>query len=93
MNFIKSGGRQTMTDFAQNNPGTIPPEMILEYSDLPLSARLKVKDYNEAMRQREEEMLQAQLEVQREGALVREQGSIAREKHKPKPEKAKANKK
>lgn len=84
---------QMLTDFAQNNPGTIPPEMILEYSDLPLSARLKVKEYNEAMRQREEEMLQAQLEVQREGALVREQGSITREKHKLKPEKAKANKK
>lgn len=71
---------QMLTDFAQNNPGTIPPEMILEYSDLPLSARLKVKEYNEAMFRRQEEMLQANLEVQREGTLVREQGALARER-------------
>lgn len=34
-----------LMSFSQNNPGTIPPDLILEYSDLPLSAKQRVREY------------------------------------------------
>ena len=39
-----------LMSFAQNNPGSIPPDLILEYSDLPLSAKNRVREYNEQQR-------------------------------------------
>lgn len=35
-----------LMSFSQNNPGSIPPDLILEYSDLPLSAKNRVREYN-----------------------------------------------
>lgn len=36
---------QILTDFAQNNPGSIPASMLLEYSNLPYLAQQKVQQY------------------------------------------------
>lgn len=67
---------QMLTDFSQNNPGSIPPDMILEYSDMPLSARMKVKAYHEQMLEREERMAQMEIEAKREGNLTKAQTAI-----------------
>jgi hypothetical protein len=85
---------QMLTDFAQNNPGSIPPDMILEYSDMPLSARLKVKAYHEQMMLREERMMELEVEAKREGTLVKAQTAMhkSRQDAKSKAVKQKSNK-
>jgi len=48
--------RQTammLMEFAQTNPGTIPPELVMEYMDLPFSAKEQVKAYAEESYQRD----------------------------------------
>lgn len=43
-----------LIDFAHNNPNSIPPDLILEYSDLPLSAKTRVQKYHQQMLDRED---------------------------------------
>jgi len=45
---IRAATAQMLVDFSQNNPGTIPPDVILEYTDLPFSAKQKVKEFWQA---------------------------------------------
>jgi hypothetical protein len=71
---------QMLTEFAQNNPGSVPPDLIMEYSDLPMTARLKVKQYTEMMLEREERMMQMEIEAKREGNLVKAQVGIHKDK-------------
>ena len=54
---------QMLTDYSQNNPGTIPPDLIMEYSDLPLTAITKVKEYSQMMMEREERMKMASVQA------------------------------
>jgi hypothetical protein len=42
---IKAAIGQMLADFAQSNPDTIPPDVLLEYIDLPFSAKLKVREH------------------------------------------------
>lgn len=53
---------QMLTEYSHNNPGTIPPELILEYSDLPISTINKVRDYTKSMLEREERMKMIEVE-------------------------------
>ena len=48
---IRAATAQMLVDFSQNNPGTIPPDVILEYTDLPFSAKQKVKEFWEAQQE------------------------------------------
>lgn len=43
-----------LMSFAQNNPGTIPPDLILEYSDLPLSAKMRVREFTQEQQVRDD---------------------------------------
>jgi hypothetical protein len=54
---------QMLTDYSQNNPGTIPPDLIMEYSDLPLTAITKVKEYSKMMMEREERIKMASVQA------------------------------
>jgi hypothetical protein len=38
---------QLLTEFSQNNPNAIPPDVILEYSDLPATVLNKVREFNQ----------------------------------------------
>lgn len=49
-----------LNDFSQNNPETIPPELIMEYMDVPLSAQQKVIQF------RQQQLAIAQAEQERE---------------------------
>lgn len=42
---IRAATAQMLVDFSQNNPDTIPPDVILEYTDMPFSAKQRVKAY------------------------------------------------
>jgi len=48
-----------LMEYSQNNPGAIPPDLILDYMDVPLSAKTRVREYNEARLEREEQLMRA----------------------------------
>lgn len=62
---------QMLTDFSQNNPGTIPPDIIMEYSDLPLTVINKVRAYQEMIMKQQQANFEAELEAKREGNLIK----------------------
>jgi len=53
---------QILTEFSQNNPGTIPPELILDYLDAPYTVKQQIKQYRE--QQAEAQAKQADTELQ-----------------------------
>lgn len=59
---------QILAEVNHNNPGSIPPDIILEYSDIPYSVKQRVKSNFEAQQQQAAQ--QAQLEAQRIQAEV-----------------------
>lgn len=52
---IRAATAQMLIDFNHNNPGTIPPDVLLEYVDLPFTAKQKVKAQWESMQEAERE--------------------------------------
>jgi hypothetical protein len=56
---------QMLMDLAHNNPDSIPPDVIMEYIDLPLTAKTRVKEYNEARMQQEYELRMMEIEAKR----------------------------
>ena len=44
----RSAFAQLLMEYSQNNPGQVPPDLILEYSDAPYTAIQKVKEANKA---------------------------------------------
>lgn len=70
---------QMLMDFNHNNPGTIPADLILEYSDIPFSMKQQIKQYTrnvglqralEADRTYELELLKIEQKVDAVGADV-----------------------
>ena len=45
---IRAATAQMLVDFSHNNPNTIPPDVILEYVDLPFTAKQRVRDHWQA---------------------------------------------
>lgn len=60
---MRRGVAQMLLDLAQNNPDTIPPEIILEYLDLPFSVKEQVREYNEARIAREQALQEAEIQA------------------------------
>ncbi len=56
-----------LSTYAQNNPGSIPPEVILEYMDVPLSVRTKVAQYNQARIENEQAIEMAKIKGKEKG--------------------------
>jgi len=53
-----------LTTFGQNNPGTIPPDLLMEYSDLPYSAKMRVREFNAQQAQLAEQARQDELALE-----------------------------
>jgi len=64
---------QMLVEYAQQNPNTIPPELILDYSDLPVSAKTKVKEYHAAQQEREERIEMAKVQAAQQSTAVEAQ--------------------
>jgi len=58
---------QMLMDLNHNNPDSIPPDIIMEYIDLPLTAKTRVKEYNEARLEREYELRMMEIEAKTKG--------------------------
>jgi hypothetical protein len=58
---------QMLTDFSQNNPNSIPPDLVLEYANMPFSVKQRVKQAWESQRQLEQQNADADraMELQR----------------------------
>ena len=54
---------QLLTDFSHNNPGTIPPDIVLEYADMPYSVKMRVKEFFEAMKKQEQDNIDKEMEL------------------------------
>jgi len=53
---VRRSVAMALTELSQNNPGSIPPEIIMEYLELPLTVKMKVQRYNEERMEREYEL-------------------------------------
>jgi hypothetical protein len=56
---MRQATAQLIMDYSHNNPGTVPPDVILEYSDIPLSVVQKIKTYHDAVKQLEQDNIEA----------------------------------
>ncbi len=79
-NTMRMAIAQMLTDYSQSNPGSIPPDLIMEYSDMPFSVVQRVKQYNAAMQKREDDKWQAELEIQREIASTKGMADVHKSK-------------
>jgi hypothetical protein len=52
---------RVLADYAVANPGTIPPDVMMEYSNLPLKVQRRVLDFFEQQRERELQLQLAEL--------------------------------
>jgi hypothetical protein len=84
---------EMLSNFGQANPGTIPPELLIEYSNLPYSAKQEVKAFNEQQRMMQEQARQEEMDLKEtelklkfgaEMIKVREQSKQKAAKPKPK---------
>lgn len=57
---------QTLIEYAHNNPGSIPPDLIMEYSNVPYTAKKKIQQTFEAQQQQQ----QANIEEERKIKLL-----------------------
>jgi len=71
---------QILTDFSHNNPGSIPPDIVLEYSSVPYSAKTRIKQFWEEQRKQEQENLEADREIE----MMKAQAALIKAKQKPK---------
>ena len=60
---IRAATAQMLIDFNHNNPGTIPPDVLLEYVDLPFTAKQRVKAQWEQMQAAEKEAADREYEL------------------------------
>jgi hypothetical protein len=59
---MRQSALQILMEYAHNAPGTIPPDIILEYMNLPFSVKQRVLQYQEEQRQMEMAMLAMEME-------------------------------
>ena len=60
---IRAATAQMLVDFNQNQPGTIPPDVIMEYTDLPFTTKQRVKDHWEAIQAQQKEEADREYEL------------------------------
>lgn len=68
---------QWLTDFAMNNPNLIPPDVIMEYSNIPFSVKQQVKNWIAMQQQREDEFKMAELKLQERELDIKEKAATA----------------
>jgi hypothetical protein len=70
---------QILTDFSHNNPESIPPDIVLEYSSVPYTAKMRIKKFWEEQR----ELQQKNIEADREIEMMKAQAAIMKAKQRP----------
>ena len=55
---------EMLVEFSHNNPGTIPPDVIMDYMSLPFTVKKKIKEYWQAQQEQEQENIDADRAVE-----------------------------
>lgn len=67
----RTGTAQLLVDLNHNNPGVIPPQMILDYAGLPFSARREIQQYQDHQAKAQSDAQQAQWDHETRLALIK----------------------
>jgi hypothetical protein len=70
---------QILTDFSHNNPESIPPDIVLEYSSVPYAAKMRIKQFWEEQRKTQQENIEKDREIE----MMKAQAAIMKAKQKP----------
>jgi hypothetical protein len=62
---------QILQEFSHNNPGAIPPDILLDYSGLPYTAVQKIKQYYEGMQKQQQENQEREFELKEEELAIK----------------------
>ena len=73
---------QWLTDFAMNNPNVIPPDVILEYSNVPFSVKQQVREWTAQQQAREDSFRSAELALQERELEIKEMAAKKSSKNK-----------
>jgi len=69
---------QYMNEYAAQNPGAIPPDIILEYAGIPYEAKMRIKQYNELRIAQEDAIKRSEIAIEQQRlALEAEDRKIA----------------
>lgn len=60
-----------LVDFAQNNPGTIPPDLVMEYSNIPYSVKQRIRKYNEQQAKQAAEIQDRELKIKEAEVMLK----------------------
>ena len=71
---------QVLTDFSHNNPGMIPPDIILDYAEIPYTAQMRVKEFHAAMQKLEQDNKEREFELREKEIAARRVASNTNEK-------------
>lgn len=63
---MRQATAQILVDYAHNNPNSVPPDVLLEYTELPYSVVQRIREYHDSVREQE----QANIEAERELKLL-----------------------
>jgi hypothetical protein len=60
---MKAFALTMLSQFGANNPNTIPPDLLMEYSSLPYSAKQRVREFNQMQMEREDAKFKAEMQL------------------------------
>jgi hypothetical protein len=60
---MKAFALTMLSQFGANNPNTIPPDLLMEYSSLPYSAKQRVRAFNQQQMEREDQKFAAEMQL------------------------------
>ena len=54
---------QILTEYSQNNPGAIPPEIIMEYANVPYTVKQKIREASQQQQQQQQQQAERDYEL------------------------------
>jgi hypothetical protein len=63
---------QILTEYSQNNPGAIPPDLILEYADMPYATKMRVKQTYEQQQQTQQQQADREFQLKMKELEIKE---------------------
>ena len=61
---FKASVTQMLIDFSHNNPNTIPPDVVMEYTNLPFTVKARIKEFWEEQQEQEQANIEADRDIE-----------------------------
>jgi hypothetical protein len=62
---------QYLAEYARNNPGSVPPDILAEYSGLPMTLQLRLREFWEQSQKRAAELEDREYQLQKDELLIK----------------------